>query len=90
MKRKETLQEVCEDILRENAVKWKRRRVEDEVIKKIEEREIEKSLEYEKQNSERLEKARKKKEELLVRLEKKRKIVIVKEGKSAEWVKRKQ
>ena len=71
-------------------MKWKRRRLEDEVIKKIEERETEKRLEYERQKSERLEKARKKKEELLARLEKKRKIVVVKEGKSEEWVRRKQ
>ena len=84
------MEEVCEDMIRENKVKWKRRRLEEEVIKKMEERELEKKLKYEKQRRERIEKASKKKEELLARLEKKRKIVIVKEGKSAEWVKQKQ
>ena len=89
-KRKETLGEVCEDILEENEVKWKRRRLEEEVIKKMEERELEKKIKYGKEKRERIEKAKKKKGELLEQLEKKKEIVIVKEGKSVEWVKKKQ
>ena len=43
-KRKETLGEVCEEMIRENEVKWKSGRLEEEGIKKMEERELKKKI----------------------------------------------
>ena len=56
----------------------------------MEEKEMERRVREEKERNERLERARGKKEELLARLIKKKEIVIVKEGKSTEWIKNKQ
>ena len=42
--KKETLEEICEEILEENDQKWKRRKLNEEVIRKMEEMRIEKII----------------------------------------------
>ena len=77
----------------ENRERWKRRKLDEEAKRKLEEEELERKQKEEKERRERLAKAEKKKEELLNKLVKKReieKIEFVREGKSREWIQRKQ
>ena len=85
-----TLEEVCDEIIGENKERWKRRKLNEEVIRKLEEKEITRILEEEKERQDRLNRARKRKEEFLAKLARRKEIVFVKEGKSTEWIRRKQ
>ena len=74
---------ICEEIEAQNGVKWKKRKLDEEVIRRN--RELEEKREAEKQK--RLEKAKRKKEELLERIRRKNNIKI---EKNIEWIRKKQ
>ena len=89
-KKEEKLEEICEEILDENKRKWKRRKLDEEAKKILEEEEIEKLVREKIEKEKRLKKAKMRKEEFLARLARKKEIVIIKEGKDQNWIKRKQ
>ena len=84
------LENVCDEIIEENTNKWKKRKIDEELRKILENEKIEKMLEEERKRNERLERARQRKEECLERLSKRKEILVVKEGKSKNWIQRKQ
>jgi len=76
------LENICEEILKENTSKWKKRKLDEETKRKIEEEMIEKMEREKREKEERLRRAKKRKAEFLAKLAKDKKILIVKEGKS--------
>ena len=82
------LLQVCKDIIAENENNWKRMRLDNEALERLrEEREKE-----EEERRLRIERAAKKKKDLLEKIEKKNgnKIIIVKNGKGVDWIREKQ
>ena len=67
-----------------------KRRIDEERKRDLVEKEIEKELKKQKEKKERIEKAKRKKQELLDRLARRGEIVIMREGKDIEWIRRKQ
>ena len=79
-----TLEEVCDEILEEGKPKWKKRRK----LYDKEREEFEKKEQLRIEREERLRRASEKREELLKKLGRSKKVEFIKEGKSIEWVKR--
>ena len=75
------LKQICEEMLRENYLPWKRRKFEEETRREI----INKKEEEDWERAKRLNKAKWKKKDLIEQLERKKK-----EGKPIEWIRSKQ
>ena len=80
---KEPLISICEEIEANNEIRWKKRRLNENIKRK--EREVNERLAIEKLR--RLEKAQRKKEELLERIKQKNEFIV---GKNEAWIKKKQ
>ena len=81
------LEIVCEEMITENSKRWKKRRLDEEILRKEKEREEKLQIEKEREKIERLDKAKRKKEELIKKLREKGELVML--GKNTEWIKRK-